>query len=175
MLQKLLKNRLVGTLRFGLLVLVMGCQDQPDTKKASEDEKPVVELPYPLSKLVGRWQTECDYLRYAKPVRTSIDFRSSFLRWTNHFYRDHNCVHTDEVERTDYFFEYIGDERILGNVSAHRFRLQPGLTSANTDKSVRDEIFQVSGNWLYISADGSGPDFGAPWDLDSNFGLLKLH
>lgn len=158
-------------------VVLIGCDSSPEPPPLVETvDKPkgVEALRYPLKKLVGRWQSECNVRHFGRPVITSIDFRPGFIRWTNHFYFDKVCVRSDEAERMDYVHQYVEDVRILGDVWAHLYRLKPGLISGGDMSDSALEVFQVQDEWLYISTEGSGPEFGAPWDLDSNFGLRRL-
>ena len=157
--------------------ILVGCDSSSDqTQSVETSGKPKAEeiLPYPLEKLVGRWQSNCNVRHFGRPVMTSIDFRPGFIRWSNHFYFDKTCLRSDEVERIDYVHQYVEDVRILGNVWAHLYRLKPGLTSGGEMSDSELEVFQVEDNWLYISTNDSGPDFSAPWDLDSNFGFRRL-
>lgn len=152
-----------------------GCDFSEKSEEVNlKKQEAAPELPYPLIKLVGRWQSECNHRHFGRPVITSIDFRPGFIRWSNHFYFDRACIRSDEVQRMEYVHRYVEDVRILGNVWAHLYRLEPGLMTGSEGANEKLEVFRSEDNWLYISVDGSGPEYSRPWDLDSNFGLRRL-
>lgn len=158
-----------------LCLIFSGCDSQPSTdEKSAEPEIKEKNTDYPFPELLGHWQSACNFRSLGRPVMVSIDFQPTLIRWSNHFYFDKACVRSDKVESFQYLPTYIEDVQILGNVWARLFRLQNLPTDEESEPFVRQEIFRAQDGWLYISRDGSGPDFDKLWDIDSNLGLRKV-
>ena len=171
------KIGLTGILWFLIIAaFVKGCtgsKPKPPFKR-DDPNKTQAEINYRFPELLGLWQSGCDVQHFDRPAITSIEFRTYMIRWTNHFYRDKQCVHSDEAFSYEYKQVFVEDVRLLGDVSAKVFKLYKAPTTDEPERTTRYEVFKVEDDWMYISADATGPDFDAAWGIDSNFGLRRL-
>ena len=164
----------LGILTFIGIDLLLTKEPPNEIYVAPQEVKPSL-AGVPYKELLGRWQSLCNYSHFDRPVIVGIDFRPNYIRWSNQFFLDKSCTLSEEVERNEYFITYVEDVRILGDISARLFRLKQSSTDENGADVEKQEVFRAEDGWLYISADGSGPDYSKPWDLDSNLGLRQTN